>query len=185
MRIRKTVSACLLAAALGGTPALQAQSQAADPNQPEAISVGSVGDFQVVTSPDRRFGLDPRAIEAAKRWRFVPARQAVSVQEFEAGAYRDGAPGVVPPRVRREVRPIYTSAALRAKLQGIVGIDVVVMPDGTVDRARVVDSLDPALGLDAAAMTAARRWTFEPGSGTLNDQAVPVIVRLKLEFRIH
>lgn len=88
------------------------------------------------------------------------------------------------PTIKREIRPMYTAATMREKIQGVVGVEIVVMPDGTVARSRVVESLDARLGLDAEARKAASGWTFEPGSGRLGGQPVPVIVRLNLEFRI-
>ena len=42
----------------------------------------------------------------------------------------------------REVKPAYTAEAMRAKVQGTVLLDCVVMPDGTVGRVQVVRSLD-------------------------------------------
>jgi protein TonB len=71
---------------------------------------------------------------------------------------------------------------MEQKIQGVVSLDVVVMPDGRVDRVRVVRSLNAEAGLDDAAVAAARRWVFEPG--TLNGVPVPVIVRIELEFRL-
>lgn len=113
------------------------------------------------------------------------ASQQMSLEEFERGAWREDAPGVNAPRIQRDARPRYTSDAMRAKIQGIAVVDAVVDPDGTVARVRLVESVDPIHGLDAEALAAARRWRFEPGSGTLDGRPVPVIVRLKLEFRIH
>ncbi len=52
-----------------------------------------------------------------------------------------------------------------------------------VDRARVLESLDKDLGLDEAALTAAKAWTFEPGK--LGGTAVPVAMDLVLDFRLH
>jgi TonB family protein len=106
-------------------------------------------------------------------------------EEFEQGAWREGAAGVTAPTRIRIVTPRYTSEAMQRKIQGVVGVDAVVMPDGTVDRARVAASLDAEYGLDEQALEAALQSTFEPNSGTLGGNPVPVIVRLTLEFRIH
>jgi TonB family protein len=106
-------------------------------------------------------------------------------EDFYKGAYREATPGVIPPRARFERRPNYTAEAMRQKIQGLVEIEAVVMPDGSVARARVKTSLDKTFGLDEEALRAARQWTFEPNSGTLNKQPVPVVVRLFLEFRLH
>ena len=57
------------------------------------------------------------------------------------------------------------------------------MPDGTVGKARILRSLDRESGLDDAALAAARQWVFVPGK--FNDEAVPVRVKMSLEFRLH
>ena len=77
--------------------------------------------------------------------------------------------------------PKYPSAAMRAKIQGIVEVEAVVLTDGTVGDVRVIKSLDITFGLDAQAIAAAKRWQFKPG--TYNGQPVPVIVTLLLEFK--
>lgn len=97
------------------------------------------------------------------------------------GAYRPGS-GVTVPRVVREVKPQYTADAMRAKVQGVVWIECVVMPDGTVGDVKVIRSLDPVFGLDQEAMKAARQWRFVPG--TRQNEPVPVIVTIELTFTL-
>ncbi len=97
------------------------------------------------------------------------------------GAYRPGN-GVVNPRVLREVKPIYTAEAMRAKIQGTAVVECVVMPDGTVGDVQIVKSLDPTFGLDQEAVKAAKKWLFQPG--TLKGQPVPVLVSIELTFTL-
>ena len=78
------------------------------------------------------------------------------------GAYRPGS-GVTLPRVLREVKPQYTADAMRAKVQGTVWLECVVMPDGNVGDVKIVRSLDSVFGLDQEAIKAARQWKFMPG----------------------
>ena len=106
-------------------------------------------------------------------------------QEFDflKGAYQDGVDGLTMPKLIKPVLPKYTSDAMRAKIQGMVKVQIVVMEDGTVGRARVLDSLDPRFGLDANALAAAKQYRFE--AGQLNGRAVPVAVSIDLEFRLH
>jgi protein TonB len=89
----------------------------------------------------------------------------------------------VAPIVIHRADPKYTSDAMRAKLQGDVTLDVVVLPDGSVGRARVTKSLDTQFGLDAMAVDAAKRWLFQ--SGQLYGQPVPVLMSIAVEFRLH
>jgi TonB family protein len=100
---------------------------------------------------------------------------------FGGGAYRPGS-GVTIPEVLVEVKPQYTADAMRAKVQGTVLLECVVLPDGTVGDVRITKSLDPVFGLDDQAVRAARRWRFKPG--TRNGQPVPVLVTIELTFTL-
>lgn len=97
------------------------------------------------------------------------------------GEYRPGS-GVSTPRVLREVRPQYTADALRAKIQGTVMVDCVVLPDGTVGRVEVIKSLDGVFGLDQEAVKAAKQWRFSPGMR--QGVAVSVLVTIELTFNL-
>jgi TonB family protein len=113
-----------------------------------------------------------------------PFAQGQSQEEdFLKGAYTSDTPGITLPTVKKMVYPKYTSDAMRAKIQGQVEVQAVVLPDGTVGRARVLTSLDKRLGLDDQALAAAKQCTFVPGK--LNGQSVAIAVTLKLEFRLH
>ena len=107
-----------------------------------------------------------------------------SVDQFASAVAVSPKPaGLQLPKVVRNIMPSYTPDAMRAKIQGIVEMQVVVAADGTVGAIRVVKSLDDKYGLDEQAIQAAARWFFEPG--TLNGSAVATVVTLVLEFRLH
>jgi TonB family protein len=166
---------------------------------------GTVGDVRVVKSLDTRLGLDEQAVAAARQWRFTPGRfedrpvpvlvtlvvefrqhanrQDPVEDDFARGAYRAGMPDVFWPKVVKQVAPKYTSDAMRAKIQGTVVIEAVILEDGTVGRARIKDSLDDRFGLDEAALEAIEQWEFEPG--TYQGLPAPVLMIMKLEFRLH
>jgi len=97
------------------------------------------------------------------------------------GVFRPGN-GVDPPRVLREIRPEYTSEAMRARIQGTVWLDVIVLPDGTVGDVTVSKSLDTVFGLDSQAVAAARQWLFAPGIRL--GEPVAVLVTLELFFNL-
>ena len=90
--------------------------------------------------------------------------------------------GVLSPKVLTEVKPQYTAQAMRAKIQGTVLLQCVVMPDGTAANITVLRSLDSAFGLDLEAIKAARQWKFAPG--TMSGQAVPVQVTIEITFTL-
>ena len=97
------------------------------------------------------------------------------------GAYRPGN-GVLSPEVIHEEKPQYTSEAMRAKVQGIVEVEAIVMPDGTVSQVQIVRSLDDRFGLDQKAVEAVKRWRFRPG--TRMGKPVPVLVNIELTFTL-
>jgi TonB family protein len=97
------------------------------------------------------------------------------------GTYRPGN-GVTVPQLVREVKPAYTADAMRAKVQGTVWLECVVMPDGTVGNVSVVRSLDSTFGLDQEAIKAAKQWRFRPG--TRLGEPVPVLITIELAFTL-
>ncbi len=86
--------------------------------------------------------------------------------------------GVTLPVVVREVRAQYTQAALKARLEGTVVLQSVVLADGTVGDVLVTRSLDAEHGLDDQAIAAMKLWIFKPG---LRD-GKPVAVRIHCEM---
>jgi protein TonB len=97
------------------------------------------------------------------------------------GVYRPGS-GIVLPRPIREVKPQYTADAMRAKIQGQVLLEAVVLPDGSVGDVEIVRSLDPVFGLDQEAIKAAKQWRFVPG--TRQGQPVAVLVTIEMTFTL-
>ncbi len=106
-----------------------------------------------------------------------PTAPAAQEQVYEIGN------GVMSPVPTRQVDPEYTSEAKRAKIQGEVQLQAIVTTKGVLDQIRVIKSLDTVHGLDRAAVDAAKKWTFKPG--TKDGKPVPVRVDLVMEFRLH
>jgi periplasmic protein TonB len=97
------------------------------------------------------------------------------------GVYQPGNGVTIPIKIR-EVKPAYTSDAMRAKIQGTVWLQCVVRTDGSVSDVQVVKSLDPVFGLDQEAVKAARQWVFRPG--TRLGQPVAVQITIEMEFTL-
>ncbi len=97
------------------------------------------------------------------------------------GVYHVGN-GVESPVLVYQVRPNYTADAMRAKVQGVVVVDCVVLPDGTVSSVAVAKSLDSVFGLDQEAVKAAKQWKFKPGLRF--GQPVAVQIRIELSFTL-
>ena len=71
---------------------------------------------------------------------------------------------------------------MRDKVQGLVRLEGIVLPDGTVGDVRVLRSLDSVFGLDEEAIKAANEFRFAPG--TRFGQPVAVIVSFEIEFTL-
>ena len=97
------------------------------------------------------------------------------------GVYREGN-GVTSPVVIREVKPSYTGEAMRARIQGLVTMEAVVLPDGSVGNVQVTKSLDSTFGLDKEAIKTVKQWRFRPGMKA--GQPVPVLIIIEMTFTL-
>jgi len=91
--------------------------------------------------------------------------------------------GATSPVVIKEVKPAYTPEAMRARIQGLVTVRLVVLPDGSVGAVRLVRSLDPVFGLDQEALKAVKQWRFRPGTYAGRAVSVPVDIELTFTLR--
>jgi protein TonB len=100
---------------------------------------------------------------------------------FGGGAFREGN-GVSSPQLIHETKPNYTGEAMRARIQGLVKLEAIVMPDGSVGDVRIVHSLDQQFGLDREAIKTLRQWRFKPGMRL--GQPVPVLILVEISFTL-
>ena len=91
--------------------------------------------------------------------------------------------GVSLPQVVTKVNPQYTPEAMRAHIEGVVGLDVVVEAAGSVGRVVVTRSLDPVFGLDQEAVKAMKQWTFRPGMKDGKPVAVSVDIQMNFTLK--
>lgn len=97
------------------------------------------------------------------------------------GVYEPGS-GVSMPRIIHEEKPDYTNEAMRARVQGAVFMEAVVMPDGTVGPVQITRSLDRTFGLDEEAIRTVKQWRFLPGRR--GNKPVPVRVQIEMTFTL-
>ena len=90
--------------------------------------------------------------------------------------------GVISPRLVKDSKPNYTSAAKKAGISGTVHLEAVVLPNGKVGDVRVTRSLDREHGLDEEAVKTVKKWKFKPG--TKDGVPVPVIVAVEMSFTL-
>ena len=87
----------------------------------------------------------------------------------------------VPPVPIVQVLPPYTEDARRARVEGLVQLQVVIRKNGTVDSIRIIRGLGH--GLDESAInTVANKWRFKPG--TRFGEPVDVLAHIEIFFRL-
>lgn len=112
----------------------------------------------------------------------VTGRSGGSSSAFALDAVQSCAEGLVRPVLLREVKPTYTERAMRARQEGTVYLEAVVLPDGSVGDIRTMAGLEPDYGLDTRAVLAVKEWQFR--AGTLGGAPVPVVVLIQIAFTL-
>jgi protein TonB len=88
--------------------------------------------------------------------------------------------GVMEGMLIDKVLPIYPSPARAMHIAGRVELQATISRDGTIDNLRVVDG--PVL-LRAAALEAARKWSYRPY--LLNGEPVEVETTINVDFTMN
>jgi TonB family protein len=144
--------------------------------------------------------LDQAAIDAVKQWVYEPmlidgkprkvvftvtARFALKdgpkpgiPDEFAAGAVK--AEGdIKPPKLVKEVLPVYPREAQQTRVQGVVILGVRTDEQGRVVDAKVLRSIPL---LDQAAIDAVRQWVYEPY--VKDGKAHPIVFTVTVRFQL-
>jgi TonB family protein len=82
-------------------------------------------------------------------------------------------------RIVHQVEPAYPESARRAGIQGIVSLNAVIGPDGTISR---LDYVEGPESLSQAAMDAVRWWRYEPY--LIDGRAAPVETTINVAFQL-
>ncbi len=75
----------------------------------------------------------------------------------------------------------YPDEARKAKFQGVVQLQVVVMPDGRAAEIQVLRG--PGMGMDEQAIVAVKTWRFKPAMGPAR-VPVPTQIVIEVQFRL-
>jgi TonB family protein len=163
----------------------------------KADELGNVVDARVLRSVA---GLDGAAVDAVKQWKYEPMiidgkpRKVIftvtvrfslkdggtlkALDAFSQGAVR-AEKDIQPPKLIKEVAPIYPEAARLAQVQGVVILGVKTDEQGRVADTIVLRSIPL---LDQAAMDAVKQWIYEP---FLRDgKAVTVVFTVTVRFQL-
>jgi TonB family protein len=93
---------------------------------------------------------------------------------------RAGVNGITPPRCIQCPQPQFSKKALKAKISGVVLLDITVTTEG-----KVIDPLllkGPGSGLNEKALEQVRKWKMRPA---LNPDGKPVNCRVQVEITFH
>jgi TonB family protein len=144
--------------------------------------------------------LDQAAIDAVKQWKYEPLvidgkprpvvftvtvrfelkekGQSQALEKFAAGAVK--AEGEIkPPKLLKEVVPVYPKEARAAEAQGVVILGVRTDETGKVADALVLRSIPL---LDQAAIDAVKQWVYEPF--ILDGQPRPCVFTVTVRFQL-
>ena len=152
------------------------------------------------------------AIEQARKRPDVSTIASTKANAPSAGAPVRVGPGIVPPRLLQETKPVYTSEAMRMRIEGAIRLEAVVGLDGlptavtptkcelqsglqnstnkdeeTARKALMESKFKPGectetFGLDRSAMSTVKQWRFSPG--TRDGQPLPVLVEIEMTFTL-
>jgi len=84
-----------------------------------------------------------------------------------------------PPKLLKEVEPVYPEAAIKSGIEGVVILGAKTDKDGNVVDAKILRSV-PAL--DQAAIAAVRQWKYEPM--IINGKPTPVVFTVTVSFQL-
>jgi protein TonB len=156
-------------------PVLAAPAEAAGPSD-----IPSFTDIAVALDSSSEDGIAvnvaPKPV-AAPIAAVVPVRPKVLVAHHAEASCSEE---IVKAQKVATVAPSYTDGARHARVEGRVRIEVMVNETGEVTSARILSGL--GLGLDEAALAAARRWRFRPATRCGKPVAAPFV--LAILFRL-
>ena len=108
----------------------------------------------------------------------VEGGSSQALEKFAAGA-TIAIKDVKPPKLIREVMPVYPEVARQAKVQGAVILAVKTDEYGRVANVIVLRSIPL---LDQAAIDAVRQWVYEPF--VQDGKAAPVVFTVTVRFQL-
>ncbi len=114
-----------------------------------------------------------------ERWEGEPAAPAGTVGGVAGGVIKAGTDKVKPPKLIREVEPVYPEAARKAGVQGTVIIEATTDTYGRVAAVKVLRSIPL---LDQAAVDALKQWVYEPM--VIDGKPRPVVFTVTMRFNL-
>ena len=91
---------------------------------------------------------------------------------------------VVPPQViiKSQSAPTYPPAALAARFEGVVVLELKVLKNGEVGDVKIVECTHPNIGFEEAASEATRKWRFE--AAMKEGEPIDYSAKFRVNFRV-
>lgn len=155
------------------------RSVPATPDNPPRVAIPR-STTPIEAAPTARRRPSPRPTQRPRPADAAPPPSAAQLASHQAF----GGPHALPTALPNNPLPVYPSAAARRRRQGTVTVSLNIDANGHVSAASVHRSSGHA-DLDAAAVDAARRWTFRPAYRAGTAVAITVLkpFRFVLERR--
>ncbi len=164
------------ASGIGGSPLAQRIDRILGPASPRANPPAAIFPMIAVLMI-----APPVAIGVLDAHRLIAQETTPAASQKETIVYKPSK-DIKAPKLVKEAKPKYTSAAMQQKIQGQIFMAVVVQADGTVGDVKVTQSLDKEYGLDDEAVKTVKLWRFEPG--TKDGKPVAVQVDIEMSFKL-
>jgi TonB family protein len=156
-------------------PAETAPAQAA-PSRPAAAEPTPV------PAPEPEPQREPEPVKAQEKPAAPEPAPAAAAPRTKPGELVQGGAGVVPPQLVSFPKPEYPPMARNLRVEGIVVVSVLVDENGQVQDAKVAESIKQKVGLNEAAVAAARSARYRPA--TRDGVRVKMWTHLRIPFKL-
>jgi TonB family protein len=123
-----------------------------------------------------------REQEEARRREEERQQAEAEAKRVKVGQLVAMGPGVTPPVLVSVAKPEYPPVARRLRVEGVVEVEVLVDENGATSDARIVKPVRQDVGLNEAALQAARTARFQPA--TKDGVRVKVWFKLRVPFQL-
>jgi protein TonB len=170
-------------AAADSAPGPAAPTAPADAGQVPAGAADTTASNPPPTAPAEAAALPPPATSATTERREPPRQEEPPpTPKVQVGDLVQAGPGVVPPKLVTIQKPEYPPMARRLGIEGDVVVAVLVDENGRVLDSRLVERVPQNVGINEAAVAAARSARYQPA--TKEGVRVRMWTNLRLPFRL-
>ncbi|HEX9945798.1 MAG TPA: TonB family protein [Thermoanaerobaculia bacterium] len=111
-----------------------------------------------------------------------PAPEPAPARRVKEGDLVEPGPGVAPPQLVSPPKPGYPPMARNLRVEGTVVVSVLVDENGQVEDARLAEPIKQKVGINEAALSAARAARYRPA--TKDGVRVKMWTRLRIPFKL-